>query len=462
MLGTFTRELRIHDQDIFEETTMFIRESKLLFGPGILSSLGEQHRKQRKMLNPVFSIAHMREMVPIFYDVTHKLRDTILEKVKNSAQEIDLLPWMKRTALELIGQSGLGYSFDSLKEDEPSHPYYKSTQELVPVASKMMFARMYLGWTTRVGPPKIRRAIVNLLPWKAAHKIRDITDTMYNTSVEILNSKRQALDNGDEAVRNQIGQGKDILSILLRANMSASGSDRLSDEEVIGQMSSLTFAATDTTSAALSRVFHLLAKHPDAQARLREEIIEARARYGGDIPYDELVVLPYLDAIAVRLSGFSIAMRVARKDVSVPLSSPIKGTDGQTVTEIFVPKNTKILIGILAANRNPELWGPDSYEWKPERWLEPLPETVTNARLPGIYANLMTFLGGSRACIGFKFSQLEMKVVLSLLIESFKVALPDKEIVWQMDAVATPTISDVPNPQAQLPLIMSLASGSFS
>lgn len=77
-----------------------------------------------------------------------------------------------------------------------------------------MLARTYLGWTTQIGPPTIRRAIVNLLPWKAAHQIRDIADTMYNTSVEILNSKRRALDEGDVAIGNQIGQGKDILSIL--------------------------------------------------------------------------------------------------------------------------------------------------------------------------------------------------------------------------------------------------------
>ena len=38
-----------------------------------VSGQGEQHRKQRKMLNPVFSIAHMREMIPIFYDVVHRV-----------------------------------------------------------------------------------------------------------------------------------------------------------------------------------------------------------------------------------------------------------------------------------------------------------------------------------------------------------------------------------------------------
>jgi cytochrome P450 len=70
----------VKDQHIYEESDTFVmyvrqylaimspnlihagRSTKLLFGQGLLSSLGEQHRKQRKMLNPVFSIAHMRAM----------------------------------------------------------------------------------------------------------------------------------------------------------------------------------------------------------------------------------------------------------------------------------------------------------------------------------------------------------------------------------------------------------------
>lgn len=60
--------------------------------------------------------------------------------------------------------------------------------------------------------------------------------------------------------------------------------------------SSLVFAATDTTSNALSKTLQLLAEHPDVQNKLRAELQTA----GGaeqDIPYDELVSLPYMDAI---------------------------------------------------------------------------------------------------------------------------------------------------------------------
>ncbi|KAJ3515938.1 hypothetical protein NLJ89_g1436 [Agrocybe chaxingu] len=120
--------------------------------------------------------------------------------------------------------------------------------------------------------------------------------------------------------------------------------------------------------------------------------------------------------------------------------------------------------------RNYEIWGPDSYEWKPERWLQPLRESVAAAHIPGIYSNLwvlhgstiegnsMTFLGGGRACIELKFSQLEMKVVLSVLLESFKFS-PSKgaEIYWHMNNVATPTVTNSSANKPQLPLIVEMA-----
>ena len=84
---------------------------------------GARHRKQRKMLNPVFSIAHMRQMIPIFYNITHKLQDAIAMRVKNGQSEIDMLDWMGRAALEIFGQAGLGHSFDPLTTDDASDAY---------------------------------------------------------------------------------------------------------------------------------------------------------------------------------------------------------------------------------------------------------------------------------------------------------------------------------------------------
>jgi hypothetical protein len=75
---------------------------------------------------------------------------------------------------------------------------------------------MYLAPLVRIGTPKFRRFILNLIPWKPLHQLRDISDVIHNTAVDIINSKKRALEDGDEAVARQIGQGKDILSVLSR------------------------------------------------------------------------------------------------------------------------------------------------------------------------------------------------------------------------------------------------------
>lgn len=77
-----------------------------------------------------------------------------------------------------------------------------------------------------------------------------------------------------------------------------------------------------------------------------------------------------------------------RKDAVLPLSQPITGVDGSQVSEILVPKDTTVIVGIYSSNRNKAIWGEDAFEWKPERWLNGLPETVADAKIPGVYSNL--------------------------------------------------------------------------
>ncbi|KAF9459159.1 cytochrome P450 [Collybia nuda] len=450
----------VKDQYVYEETQAFIQGNRLLFGDGLLSTLGEHHRKQRKMMNPVFSIAHMRGMIPIFYEVTHKLHAALNSRVIDGPREIDMHRWMSRTALELIGQSGLGYSFDSLTDESDSHPYSTSVKQLIPTIFSLFLPRTYLlPALVKIGTPRFRKYIVDhVLPWQVLQKLRNIVDVMHNTSTEILEAKKKALEEGDEAVFKQVGRGKDILSILIKANMNASDEDKLSDREVLGQMSTFIFAGMDTTSNALSRILHLLATRPEVQEKLRQEIITSQRRNEGDIPYDDLVSLPFLDAVCretLRLyPPVSVVHRTTCHEAVLPLSTPIRGIDGREMQEIVIPGNTNVILSIIGSNRDPALWGPDSYEWKPERWLSPLPETLTEAHIPGIYSHLMTFLGGGRACIGFKFSQLEMKVVLSILLTHFQFALPESEIIWEMNAIASPTVKGIGRPS--LPLKVTL------
>ncbi|CDO71925.1 hypothetical protein BN946_scf184940.g72 [Trametes cinnabarina] len=384
----------VKDQDVYEEGPVLISSALLFLGPGLLATLGGQHRRQRKMLNPVFSAKHLREMMPIFTDIIHNLHDAIASRVEAGTQELDVVGWMGRAALELIGQGGLGHSFDPLIEDYPDE-FGNAVKAYFSVVSEMgVFVRMLLPFVTHIGSSSFRRKIVKMLPFAVAQRMIEISDALAAQSTKLVNDKRAALAQGDEALKHQVGEGKDIMSILLRANMNAASEDRLTDEELVGQVSTLVVAAMDTTSNALARIFHQLALYPHVQQRLREEIVHARDDGMGnlrDLDYDDLMELPYLDA---------------------------------------------------ACNCNKELWGEDAYEWRPERWLEPLPRALEDAHIPGVYSHLMTFIGGGRACIGFKFSQLEMKMVLATLIPAFQFDLSDRPIFWNAANVAYPSIRE--------------------
>ncbi|TEB40175.1 cytochrome P450 [Coprinellus micaceus] len=453
----------IKDQHIFDKTEGFAIAAGLVWGEGLFATSGEQHRKQGKMLSSVFSGARMRNMVPTFYDVTHKLRDTFLAKVSTSPKEIDVLDWMSRTTLELIGQSNLGYTFESLAEDSKEHTYTRELKKFPDIYAQLTPAREYvLPWVYNIGTPAFRRWVVDHIPWKPLRELRDIADVMKATSNDIIGPKQRAMQEGNEAVADQVRGGDDFLNVLLRENMKASGDDRLTDEELLGQVSTLTHAAMDTTSSAVSRVLWLLSHNVDAQNKLREEIRQAHDMCGGDrLGYDELVSLPFLDAVCretLRLHPPApTTVRETREDVILPFSKPVRGIDGSEMYDVLVPKGTMVFPSFLSSNCDPDLWGPDSYEWKPERWIEGLPSSVTDAKLPGVDSHLMTFSGGKSACIGFKLAQLEMKVVLCVLLDKFKFAPANgKEIEWKMAVLVTPAVVGELG-VTQLPLEVSLA-----
>ena len=125
--------------------------------------------------------------------------------------------------------------------------------------------------------------------------------------------------------------------------MAAADNEKMSDEEIYAQMSyvaasyygalydsRLTYrshrtfilAGMDTTSNALSRILHLLAERPDVQRRLRAELAEARGGGCADIPYDDLVKLPYLDAVCRETLRVHAPVPLIRRTYVPPPSWP--------------------------------------------------------------------------------------------------------------------------------------------
>ncbi|KAI0631342.1 cytochrome P450 [Trametes polyzona] len=438
---TAMHHIAVKEQYIYDETSWFLSMNTHTVGPGLVSTTGEQHRRQRKILNPAFNVKHMRDMTSIFYEVAGRLRRAVGNHLSGRPGEVDVTKWMGRTALELIGQAGLGHSFDPLLE-ERSDTLGEALKSFIPSLYALSSYLQFLPIIEGVLPRSIRNFAAAHLPSKRFQRLRRIVLTMEEQAREIYTEKKAALQGGDDSVKHQLTEGKDIMSLMLKANMAANEHDRLPDNELLAQIATLTLAAVDTTSNALSMILHLLAQHQDVQNRLQEEILAAAD--SGDIGYDKLMSLPYLDAICREtLRVYPMApfrFRETREDIVLPLSEPVRGRDGTLISSIPLPKNTSILVGVISANTDKSIWGPDGHEWKPERWLSPLPESVTESKIPGVYSNLMTFWGGGRACIGFKFSELEMKVVLTTLLPAFKFELTEKPIRWNLAGIIYPSV----------------------
>ncbi|KAI5116715.1 hypothetical protein M0805_003227 [Coniferiporia weirii] len=480
----------VKEQTIFEEPQSLLVMNRALLGDGLLSTIGGYHRKQRKVLNPFFSEKHMRGLAPIFGPITQKVCKAIESKLSGgpAVQEINMYEWTSRTALEFIAQGGLGTSLDTLVDGEMGD-YTKLVKEMVPTVSRLHVPMQLLPLVQPLFsllPGRMRGLLLAYSPSPAVRNLKGITDRLEATGRGVLEQKRsEVLAELSVARANEEGsKARDILSLLLHAQNHAPADERLPDAEVIGHIITLIFAAQDTTSSALTRILHLLASRPAAQARLRTEIRQAQcseetasvsAKEEWD--YDALMHLPYLDAVVretLRLhSPVSWIWRVARQPTTLPLRRPLQGTDGSTINSVPIARNQGVILGIAAAHRDEGVWGRDAHEWRPERWLNADADLGTGesktaggvlgdeARYPGVYSGMMTFSGGGRSCIGFKFALLALKLELAGLVDHFEFAEPEAEIVWNMNHIAAPTVKGREEEGAQMPLKVTLAHGGL-
>ncbi|KAI0763044.1 cytochrome P450 [Trametes elegans] len=494
-------------QDVYQETDMFVMTNKLIFGEGLISTLGEQHSKQRKILNPVFSLGNMRALLLEIQPIANELASRILAEIPadGGTKEVDVLPWCVRGTVEYVAQAIVGVSFDLL-EPSKTNEYTDAIHRVQTVALRAMYLRPFVPFVVRNMSPYWRNVLVNWLPFPVLRELREMSRIMDRSARKIVEEKKSALAERVPVKQGRRHGGKDLMTIMLKANTSSSARERLSDDELVGQLKRVLFpcssstatlrmrrstfllAGQETTTKALARILYMLACNLAAQSRLRKEVRKAKEEYAAEqdinswqdagLPYDVLVNLPYLDAVVRETLRVhpptSMLNRVATKDTILPLQYPIRTPFGQETSTVLVPAGTNIVMSILGANHHKRVWGADASVWKPERWLTEsgarvglhgsmdmaLGEDASDAALvgspgyrngvkfPGVYGTMMTFLGGGRACIGFKFAEMEIKQVISTLVSTMHFALPSaqdiqgirKEIYWRLDILQVPVV----------------------
>ncbi|KAG9018778.1 hypothetical protein FRB90_009782 [Tulasnella sp. 427] len=394
-----------------------------ILGNGLLSVEGTDHRRQRRIMNPSFGPAQLRDIMPIFYDKAYELKNTWTTQIEaeQTADEIDTdaLAWLNRATLDIIGLAGFGYDFNSLAEGKKNELAQAFARLFTP-PSRIPFLEILAE----------RIPILRIIPTEGARTTAESKAVMARVGRQLVEEKRAAVlaeASLSGGLQKEGFKGKDILSVIVKANMATDVKDteKMSDQEVMDQISTMLVAGHETTSSTLSWLLYDLAQpqHKGVQVRLSQELLAVET----DRPsMEEINALPYLDAVIREMlrmnSVLDTTARIATKDDVIPLATPFVDRNGVERWEIRINRGEQIAINITAVNRDKSLWGEDSFEFKPERWLE-ANASPTPAQIPGVFSSLLTFLGGPRACIGYRFAILEMKIIVFVLLRQFVVEL---------------------------------------
>ncbi|KAG9100943.1 cytochrome P450-dit2 [Ceratobasidium sp. 370] len=364
---------------------------------------------------------------------------------------VNVFEWGHRCALDAVGRAGLGHDFQALSGTESE--YSKAIKHLLPTLFSLAILRPIMPTLYKIGPAWFRRAIIERVPSNAVKQLLSIVDIQHQQALQIFGQKKAALACG---VRKGDCTGKDVITLMLQANEKASAEDKVSEEEMIGQVNTLIFAGHDTASGTIACVLQMLAENPQVQTELRDELFRCSA---DDPDYTTLEAFLLLDAVikeTLRLHPpVPVVERVSARDTILPLRVPTRGK--YPTTQLGVPAGTLVMLSLRTANRDPATWGNDSLRWNPYRWLEPLPANVADARIPGVYSNIMSFLGGQYSCIAYKFALLEAKVIVASLVRRFYISPGDRAVVWKFGGTSKPFVVDPVSGRSSPGLVLKLS-----
>ncbi|KAF8671448.1 cytochrome P450 [Rhizoctonia solani] len=412
----------VKDRAKFERTAGGRLLLRSIFGGGLFAQSGDEHRTHRKLLNPVFTMKFLLEHADLYgYRQTSAyfrllskrswltwiicqtsngiMKD--LNESKSSTKELDVFPWATAAALELVGEAGLGYSFSSFTGER--NEYNIAIKSVMQVLSKMGPFMKVLPYVYRMGTPSFRSWILKHIPHNNIQQLLHAVRIQNEQAEEVIRT-RQGLISSGEDLSSQAGRGRDIMTLLMKANEAEGSESHVSRQEMVGHMNTFVFAGHETTSTAVARILDVLAQQPRAQVKLREEIREYFTKNSNDTHYDSLLELPYLDGVVretLRLHApVALINRVCGEDIVLPLRYPIDTPSGK-LTSIPMKKGTRVFISISAPNRYERIWGERAKEYLPERWIGSKIDEVaqSEAHLPGVYSSMMTFSAGSQACM---------------------------------------------------------------
>ncbi|KIY63540.1 cytochrome P450 [Cylindrobasidium torrendii FP15055 ss-10] len=398
-------------------------------GRGVVWAEGDEHKFQRKMVSPGFSITAVKKMAPGVMACVDKMIHRLQNDCKGKNDVFNMCDYVPACTLDIIGQVGFGYDFG-----------HETPEGKAILQAWHTDVKLFSTFAAFLAP-----IVIGVAPWITKLPIKELHED--STAKKVIHQVGRKLLQEPPNM-----DGTDIFSILVRESYQdkkrPSAERRLDDNTLLDNILSFFMAGFETTSGAIQLILLDLAKNPEVQSKLRDEILNADS---SDV--DIIESLPYLDAVTregLRLHPSARdTHRVAIHDDIIPLKNPVLLGDGTTVTSIPVKAGDGFTIPFLVQNTDPSVWGSDSYEFKPERWMKDggLPQ---GSELPGgPFSNISNFVDGPRLCIGWRLAIQEIKLILSSMIKNFEFRDTGAKVEKYISPAVQPFVD---GKAAQLPL----------
>ena len=340
------------------------QEAKRLLGEGLLTSEGDLHHRQRKLLQPVFHPLHLHKQGEIAVECAERVGRTWAD-----GETVDIGDTMMRVTLEILGKAILDYDL---------MPHLRTFAGAIDAAVAMV-EKVMRPW----GPA------VEKLPLPTARRFRQHREQLFTLVDEIIAKRRANLD----------GSG-DLISLMLRKQAEV-GSNVLTDDQIRDEFVTIVFAGHETVTTQMTWTFYLLAQHPDVTAKLHAELDEVIGEATPSV--EHLPLLRYTEQTLLE------SMRMYPPAYALQRRALVDYEIGNCP----VPEGSILVCSPWILHRSSR-WFPEPERFDPSRWAPGFRES-----LPGMC--YFPFGRGPRACPGEAFAMVEARLLLATLFRDWTV-----------------------------------------
>ncbi|EOD46653.1 Cytochrome P450 [Neofusicoccum parvum] len=330
------------------------------------------YAERKRLISGWFGLRYIRSLQPLMQQCIDVAIETV-ERACDAGGEVDVQHLCQGTAVDIIGTTIFGQTFDVVRNG--SHPLPEYLKQMLKASGLLLFM------------PWIRK--IPFRPTRPAYIDRFTVDIMETRRATAKAQPRQ-----------------DLLQKLVEQLDDSAGS-AFTPFDVQGEVTIMLTAGSETTANAELFTLLLLVRHPDKLARLYAEVDAWYPPGELSKPVDceySLAGMTYLQACEDE------AMRLVPAQAT---GSPRESRKDETLLGFRVPKGTTVFPTTQGVHHDESVW-PNAKEYIPERWLE----IYENGKASEQF--YWPFSAGSRVCIGKHFALQEMHLMLVSLFRRFE------------------------------------------